>query len=152
MILLGLIVGASAMFPYMSLSYSDLAAGASDLATMNAESKTAATLDPTSVLPYSVRASAHAAAAMQAPEGSLERVEQFRLAATAWVDASEVEPSGWLYPFQAAQTFLQARDAARALGSEATVEEMTQLARTYLNEADHLNPLSPQVDALGKTF
>jgi hypothetical protein len=152
MILLGLLVGASAMFPYLSLTYSDLAAGSGDLMTMTAESKTAATLDPTSIMPYSVRASAHSLTAMRAPEGSLERVEQFRLAAAAWVDATEVEPGVWLYYYQAAETYLRARDAALALGSEVTVEEMTQLARTYLNEADHLNPLSPQVDALGKGF
>jgi hypothetical protein len=119
---------------------------------MTARTQTAATLDPTSVAPFAVRASAHKAAAEQAPEGSLDRVEQLKLAAAAWVQATGREPGGWLYFYEAAETFLAARDAAFAAGTNSAAEELTRSARTYLDQAKRLNPLSPQVQALEKAF
>jgi hypothetical protein len=149
---LALVVLASALFPYLSLRYSNLAAGSLNLEAVTAQTSTAHTLDPTSVIPYTVRASAHAMAATAEIEGSAYRVEQYRLAAEDWADAAELESGYWLYSYQTAEAFLAARDAAREAGDQAAVEEFTQLARTYLNEADRLNPLSRQVDALEKLF
>jgi hypothetical protein len=104
------------------------------------------------VLPFSVRASAHRAAAQTAPEGSIERVNQFRLAAAAWVEATEQEPGGWLYFYLAAKAFVAARDAALSMADTAAAEELTRSARTCLDEAVRLNPLSDQVPALERSL
>jgi hypothetical protein len=149
---LALVVLASALFPYLSLRYSNLAAGSLNLETVTAQTNTAHALDPTSVVPYTVRASAHAVAAAAEVEGSAHRVELYKLAAEDWADAAELESGYWLYSYQTAEAFLAARDAAREAGDNVAEQELTQLARTYLNEADRLNPLSRQVDALEKLF
>ncbi|MBN1461766.1 MAG: O-antigen ligase family protein [Armatimonadetes bacterium] len=148
---LALAVLVSAALPYLSLRYCDTAAGARDVETMLARTNTAASLDPTSVQPFAVRANAYKTAADQAPEGSPARTEHYRLAAEAWVDATEREPDGWLYHFKAGEMFLAARDAAIASGA-ATAEELGRAARSSLDEARRLNPLSRQIDALEKDF
>ena len=148
---LALAVLVSAALPFLSLRYSDMAAGARDAETMLARTNTAAALDPTSVQPFAVRANAYKTAADQAPEGSPARTEHYRLAAEAWVDATEREPGGWLYHFKAGEMFLAARDAAIASGA-ATAEELGRAARSSLDEARRLNPLSRQIDALEKGF
>ncbi len=149
---LALAVLASATFPYLSLRYFNLAAGAPNPEVATARASTAAALDPTSVLPFSARAAAHRTAAAQAPAGSSDQVEQLKLAAAAWVEATDREPGSWLYFYQAAEVFLTARNAAVAAGAYSAAEELGTSARTYLEEARRLNPLSPQVKALEATF
>jgi small neutral amino acid transporter SnatA (MarC family) len=148
---LALAVLVSAALPYLSLRYCDLASGAEDLDTMTARTKTAAALDPTSVLPFAVRAGAYKTAAGHEPEGSLLRVGLLTSAAAAWAEATERESSSWLCFFKAAEMSLAARDAALAAGV-ASADELERSARSYLNEARRLSPLSPQIDALELAF
>jgi hypothetical protein len=145
LVLLTVVGLASAAFPYVSLQYSDLAAGASDLEQMTAHAETAALLDPTTVQPFAIRASGHLAAAAEAPAGSTTRFQQLRLAADAWQEALDREPGSWVYQYQAANAYLLARDAAS--GSD-LAEEMAEQARKYLSEASRLNPLSSEIDLL----
>jgi hypothetical protein len=147
--LVAIVIIASATFPYLSVRFANLAAGAPTLDGATAKARTAAMLDPTSVLPFAVRADAHRAAAAQAPIGSTERFRQLDLAATAWEEALEREPGSWVYQYQAAAALLNARDAALAAGSGST-EELVNQARIYLEEARRLNPLSTQVEALNR--
>ncbi|MBN1320240.1 MAG: O-antigen ligase family protein [Thermoleophilia bacterium] len=149
---LALAVIVSAALPYLSMRYSDMAAGSTDLQLMTDRAATAAALDPTSVTPLATRAGAHRAAAAQGEPGSAEQIEQLNLAAQAWVEATEREPGGWLYYYQAAEAYLAARDAALAAGTFSKAEEFGDSARSYLDEAGRLNPLSPQVKALEKAF
>lgn len=154
-VVLSLLVIVSAALPYLSLRYSARAAGAGvrHSQAVLAGTETAIALDPTTTFPYAVRAAVHTAAADQAPEGSATRVEELRLAAAAWVDATEVEPEGWLYFCKAGEAFLAVREAVRnsSLGPAGVgVEELTRSAHVYLAEARRLNPLSPQLDALEK--
>jgi hypothetical protein len=145
--LLAVVALASAAFPYLSLRYSDVAAGESDVDSVTARAHTAASLDPTSILPFSVRADAHRAAAAETPVGSSERFRQLDLAVNAWEEALEREPHSWVCNYQAAKALLAARDAALAAGSGST-EELENQARIYLAEAHRLNPLSSEIDAL----
>jgi hypothetical protein len=149
---LSLAVLVSAALPYLSLRYCSLAAGSSDLQTMSARTETAAALDPTSVAPFATRAAAHTAAAAEASKGSPEHIQQLKLAAAAWVDATQREPGGWLYFYLAAETFVAAGDAVRAAGDASGSDELTRTARSYLEEAKRLNPLSDQVQELEKGF
>lgn len=139
--------------PYLSTRYSDSAsrAIATDPRVALARADTAAALDPTSTAPFAVRAAVHEADAARAPETSSARVEQLTLAAEDWVGAIGVEPAGWLYYYNAAATFLAARDAARTAGG-ASAEELDRSARTYLSQARALNPLSPQIAALERNL
>ncbi|OFW61964.1 MAG: hypothetical protein A2133_07155 [Actinobacteria bacterium RBG_16_64_13] len=144
---LALAVIVSAALPYLSLRYSSLASGSPDLKTMTTRAQTAASIDPTATLPFVVRANAHWLAAVQAPEGSMERVAQFMQAAESWAAATEREPGGWLYHYKSAEMLLAARDASFAAGVSSS-EELLNLARTYLDKARGLNPLAPQIAAL----
>jgi hypothetical protein len=152
--LLAVIVIASAAFPYVSSRFSDMAEGAEDGDTVNAWTETAAMLDPTSVKPFSVRANAYVLAAQQAPAASAERLVQLQLAADAWINATEVEPSGWSYYYESARTLLEARDAALLASSGfdselvAKAQELEEQARTLLEKAKRLNPLSSYVKDL----
>ena len=149
---LALLVLVSAALPYLCIRYCSFAAGSADLTTLTARAHTAEKLDPTSVLPFSVRATAHQAAAQAAPESSAERVEQFKLAAAAWVEASKQEPGSWLYFYLAAEAFVAARDAALSANASSAAQELEQSARFNLGEAKRLNPLSDQVASLEKAF
>jgi hypothetical protein len=60
----------------------------------------------------------------------------------------ELQLRGWLYFYLAAEAFVAARDAALSAGDNAAAEKLTWSARTYLDEARRLNPLSDQVQAL----
>ena len=144
----------SASLPYVSSRFSDSASAAisTDPRTAFARAGTAAKLDPTSTAPYAVRAGVHAAAAAQAAPGSPGRALELMLAAQAWEEATQVEPHGWLYHYQAAQAYIAARDAAGAAGGiqAASVQDLDVQARAHLAEARRLNPLSPAVAALGK--
>lgn len=150
-VLLGILALASAAFPYLSLRFSEMAAGEADLDQMTAHARTAAVLDPTSVLPFATRAAGHLAAASEAPATSTARFQQLRLAAQAWEEALEREPGSWVCHFQAAKTYLMARDAALAAGSD-LAEEIEAQARKYLSEASRLNPLSSEIDLLWETL
>ncbi len=151
-VLLALAAIVSAALPYLSLRYCDMASSADDLAVVTARTETAAALDPTSAQPFAVRATAYELAAGQAPEGSPKRVEQLETAIQAWVDATQREPGSWLCYYKAAEMSLAARDAMVAAGAASSGEELEQTARTYLDEARRLNPLSPQAAALEKAF
>ena len=72
----------------------------------------------------------------------------------AWEEATQVEPHGWLYHYQAAQAYLAARDAAAAAGGiqAASVQDLDAQARVDLAEARRLNPLSLAVAALEKAL
>ena len=138
---------ASAAFPYLSQRYSALAAGAGDPAQAEARAATAAWLDPTSPEPYTSLAVVYPAAAAS-PTSPEERLAQLRLAADAWQQALQLEPYDWIYPYQIADSLLLARDAAREGGDFSTAQELATEARSYLDEARRLNPLSPEVRAL----
>jgi len=138
----------SAAFPYLSLRFSGMAAGSSDLALVDSRTNTAAKLDPTAMHPYATRASAYTIAALKQPEGSTQRADDLRMAATAWIDAVKHQPNIWLNNYMAAQTLLTARDAATAAGKTADAKLFGQWAQTYLDQAKTLNPLSPQVKTL----
>ena len=146
---LTLAVLVSAALPYLSIRYSRFASVAADLPTVVSRTRIAADLDPTTVLPFATLANAHKMAAQRAPADSPERALQLKLAAEAWVDATKRDPAVWLNYYQAADLYVQARDAARVTGATLS-EEMDQLARTYLEQASRLNPLSPQVQGLLK--
>ena len=148
---LALAVLVSAALPYLSLRYAQLAGGARDLDTVVARTQTALRLDPTTIQPYAVRANAHQVAAEQQPADSPARVQQLILAASDWIAALDREPDNWLCYYKIAQMTLAARDAALAT-DPASAEELTRTARTYLNEARRLNPLSREIDALEKAF
>jgi len=149
---LALAVIVSAALPYLSLRYTEMAAGSPDLGLMTDRAATAAALDPTSVTPFAIRAGAHRATAAQADPGSPEQVEQIALAATAWVEATQREPGGWLYHYLAAEAYLAARNAALTAGTFSKAEEFADAARSHLDQAGRLNPLSPQVKNLEKAF
>jgi hypothetical protein len=150
-IVLAVLVIVSAALPYLSDRFSNSAGAAthSNPRTALARAKTAALLDPTSTAPYGVRAGVHEAAAESSPEGSPTRVKELALAANAWVGATQVEPQGWLYYYNAAKAFVAARDEAVAAGAP-SAPELDANARRYLAEAHRLNPLSPQIAALEK--
>ncbi len=142
---------ASAAFPYLSSRYSAMAAGAPDLVQAQARADTAAWLDPTSVEPYAALATAHRAQAATAPNATA-RLEELRLAATAWQEAIKVEPMNWGYHYQAAEALLAARDSARDASIFSVTQELVAQARIHLQEARRLNPLSPEVAALEATL
>ena len=152
LVALALAVIVSAALPYLSLRYTEMAAGSPDLGLMTDRAATAAALDPTSVTPFAIRAGAHRATAAQADPGSPEQVEQIALAATAWVEATQREPGGWLYHYLAAEAYLAARNAALTAGTFSKAEEFADAARSHLDQAGRLNPLSPQVKNLEKAF
>jgi hypothetical protein len=141
----------SAALPYVSARYSAAAsaAGSRDAESALAGLKTAAWLDPTSTFPDAVRAGIHVMAAERTPQGSPIRAEELKLAAAAWVEATEVHSGDWVSFYQAAQAFIHARDAVRSSDpASVEVEELTRSARTYLLEARRLNPLSSRIAAL----
>jgi len=148
---LALAVMVSAALPYLALRYCDLAASSRSLARVATRTETAAFLDPTSALPFSVQAGGHWLAAQKAPEGSPERLAHYLSEASAWVKATEREPGRWLYYFKAAEAFLAARDAALDI-DPAAAEQSAASARGYLAEASRLNPLSDQIEDLEKAF
>ncbi len=148
--LLAVAVIVSAAFPYLSLRFSTMAAGETDLAVVDSRSHTAAWLDPTAVHPFAARATAYTVVAQQAPEGSLQRANDLRLAADAWVDAARRVPVIWLNSYMAANALIAARDAALAAGRTADAEFLGDRARSFLEKAKKLNPLSPQVKVLEK--
>jgi hypothetical protein len=141
---------ASAAFPYLSLRFSRMAAGETDLAAADARAHTAAWLDPTAVHPFAARATAYTLAAQQLPENSSARANDLRAAADAWVDAARRVPVVWLNSYMAASALVDARDAALAAGMTSDADYLGQSARTYLEKARQLNPLSRQVEALEK--
>ena len=150
-VLLAILVIASAALPYVSIRYSAAASGSGvrDPEAALAGLTTAAKLDPTSTFPYALRAGVHTMAAERAPYGSQVRVEELKLAAAAWVDATKVDPADWVTLYQAARAFLAVRDAVQSADpGSAVAEELTQSARTYVVEAHRLNPLSPLIAAL----
>lgn len=138
----------SAALPYLSLRFSAMAAGAGDVALVDSRSNTAAWLDPTAVHPFAARASAYTLAAQQKAEGSPERANDLKRAADAWVDATRRVPDVWLNSYMAAKALLAARDAAAAAGMESDAHYFSESARTFLEHARELNPLSPQVEEL----
>ena len=141
----------SAALPYLSIRYSQMASRVHDIRTVEAQTETAASLDPTATLPFAVRANAHKAAAEREAGDTPVRVEEYRLAAAAWIEAVEREPQGWLYYYKAAEMFVLARDAALT-ANPAFAEELEGWARTYLDEVHRLNPLSPQAATLEKAL
>lgn len=144
---LGVIV--STALPYLSLRYCNMASGAKELETMTARAETASALDPTSVQPFAVRATAYRIAAGQEPDSSHVRVEYLMNAGRAWVEATEIEPGSWLCFYKAAEMYAAAGDAAIAADSTGS-EGLLRWARTYLDEARRLNPLSPEITALDR--
>ncbi|MBN1630611.1 MAG: O-antigen ligase family protein [Thermoleophilia bacterium] len=145
--LLAVLAIVSAVLPYFSIRYCEMAARAGSLEQVTAKADTAAALDPTSVLPFSVRAGAHRLAALAAAEGSPEQIEQFKLEAQAWAEAIDREPDGWLYYYNAARAHLAVRDAVLAVDPN-LAQESEEWARIYLEDASRLNPLSNGVRAL----
>jgi hypothetical protein len=148
-VLVALVAIASAAFPYVSQRYSALAAGASDLDSMTSRAQTAAMLDPTSLEPFQARANAHLATASAALNDTV-RLQQLRLAATAWQEALEIEPDSWICHYQAAGVLFAASDVALA-SDWASAQELEKQARIHLTEANTLNPLSPEIGALKAT-
>ena len=137
---------ASAALPYVSLRYSAMAAGAADLQQAADRADTAASLDPTSIQPYSALAGAYMSAASAAPNAQ-ERLRLLRLAVAAWQQALEREPGSWICQFGAAEALVEARSVALAV--DITIaQELAAQARIHLTEAQRLNPLSPEIDDL----
>lgn len=145
---LAALVIVSAGLPYLSLRFSNLAAGSTDLAVVISRTKTAAWLDPTAVHPFATRAAAYTLAAQQEAEGSRRKALDLQLAADAWEDATRREPDVWLNAYMAAQALVTARDASLAADMPSDAPYLTGSAKVFLDTARQLNPLSPQVKAL----
>jgi hypothetical protein len=146
-VVLALVVIVSAALPYLALMYCDMAVSAKTVDKVTARTETAAKIDPTSVMPFVVRADFHRLAAQSAPEDSAERLAQFKEEAAAWIEAIAREPRAWLYHFNAAEAFVHARETALKV-SPASADILGEQARAYLAKARRLNPLCPQVTAL----
>jgi hypothetical protein len=151
--LLALLIIASAAFPYLSLKYtsSASAAGPGNLETAVARTRTAAWLDPTSLAPFAIRAGLYEAALRLAPPGSAEAVNLQESVAATWKEAAANQPSSWVASYYAGASLVALRDATPE-PDPAAAEDLTESARTYLNEARRLNPLSPEVAGLAKTL
>jgi hypothetical protein len=145
--LCALAVLVSAALPYLSIRYAQFASKTQDPAVASSRANVAASIDPTSTLPYASLASDYVLAADRLPADSPQRVTELKLAAEAWVKATKREPEGWLSYYQAAKMYLQARDAAAAMNSPSAAA-FAVLAKTYLDQARRYNPLSPQIKAL----
>ena len=146
LVLLAIAAMGSAAFPYVSLRYASLAAGAPTVDAAVSRADTAAWLDPTSIEPFSARATAHKAAASLADDPA-ETLAQLKLAAEAWQEALEVEPHNWVCQYHAAESLLDQRDAALVVEPGAA-QELEDKARTHIEEVRRLNPLSPELESL----
>lgn len=143
----------SAALPYLSLRYTDAAAGAgvADIEHGLAQARTAERFDPTSPQPFSTRAHLHEAAARAAAPGSVAQSEHYAQAAAEWQAGIAKEPSNWLSYFQAAkldvewsQTLI---DHDPALG-----RMLLSRAEEYLDEVAARNPLSGRLVKLRETI
>ena len=166
----------SAALPYLSLRYADLAVanGSVNPATAISSIRTAAWLDRFSPAPVAAEARIFASAAEAPGTEHAILLDDLALAASAWEQAGKREPLSWDIAYRTSLAVLAYRDAAEgaptstagssalwaadpALWAEASSirssgwTELTRLARSYLEQAVQLNPLSPEVkEALKK--
>lgn len=150
----------SALFPYLSVRATNAAAtmAVTDPTKAISITRTAAWQNPLSPEPLVARAQAYNAAAKTAAGVAQDRARMLGLAAGAWEEAERRDPRSWPIVYESALALLRYRDVVQKytltlppawLGpgnqlAGLSVDQMTTLARGYVDKLKILDPLGKE--------